>query len=858
MLSKSLKYSQDFLARLKWYYLDSLKGRLIVLSLGLSLTLLWTLVFFSTAVQQQKFSEVLFDQQLATARRLAADMDYKLQVRINVLTVAAKSLPDTLTSSIFEAHMAQETSLHRTFPEAIGLIGLDGRVIANYPAAPGRHGTYAGDHDFFKAVVETRQPYIGKPFMARTLEFPVLVIAVPVFDRAGKVRAVMTGVTNLISPSFLGAFFDKSIVDKQQFLVVSPRDNLILASTDPARVMTAPPSRGVDHLYDRLVSGVKRVGIDTHSNGTKMLASASYVHTTGWLAIAFMPADVAFRSVTIMRYYLIGMAAIMTLAAVFLVHWITLHMLVPFDEARQAIQRMTQGEIPLAPLTVKAKDEVGGIIDNFNVLVEDRRRGEVELRRSEQRLLALLEHAPDAMFVHTWDCFAYVNNATLHLFGAESPGQLLGQSILKRIQTSLHAVVKQRIRSVSEAKENFLPMELKLLRMDGSVVYARVSAMPFNYHGHDGLLVFARDITKRKRAEKALRASEERFRRLVALSSEWYWEHNENFVVTTVAGWREIKGGMIPEYSIGENPWKMGGIGSDEASWKAHRATVEARLPFTDFEYARQQYDGNVVWYSTSGEPMFDEHGDYKGYRGTGKDITERKLAEEALRQSQLRIRELAEHQEAIKEKERKRIARDLHDELGQTLLAIRLDATTLAEKTIESRPDHHKAARLILNHIDTAMTSVKTIINDLRPFVLDLGLLAAMEWQVHEFESMSGIPCDLEVDDEDCYLHLDASHSTALFRILQESLTNITRHAKARQVSIAIRTQDGQLVMTIADDGIGIGPDHRDKKSTFGLIGIEERINALGGKFSVSSNHGKGTTLRIAMPVSVQIDARC
>ncbi|WP_274381900.1 histidine kinase [Noviherbaspirillum sedimenti] len=124
--------------------------------------------------------------------------------------------------------------------------------------------------------------------------------------------------------------------------------------------------------------------------------------------------------------------------------------------------------------------------------------------------------------------------------------------------------------------------------------------------------------------------------------------------------------------------------------------TAEARLPFTDFEYRIQASDGRIAWYSVSGEPMFDEHGAYQGYRGTGKDITERKLAEEALRQSRARIRELAAHQETIKETERQRIARDLHDELGQTLLAIRLDATTLTEQTTAAHPDFHRSARLI------------------------------------------------------------------------------------------------------------------------------------------------------------------
>jgi PAS domain S-box-containing protein len=522
------------------------------------------------------------------------------------------------------------------------------------------------------------------------------------------------------------------------------------------------------------------------------------------------------------------------------------------------MQRMTHGTASLAPLPVKGKGEISSIINNFNALVEDQHRSEAALAVSEQRFRSLVEHAPDAIYLcNRHGCIAYANAAALQLFGAHSPDQLVGQSLFGRVHPDLHGLVEKSLQSVIEAKEAFAPMEVKLQRMDGTVVYAQISAIPFDYENEPVALAFARDITDRKLAEQALRESEERFRRLAALSSEWYWEHDENCVMTNMAGWKTKKNSIIQRYQVGKIAWEKKS-GSDDPTRKAIRAKVEARRAFKDVEYARTEPDGSVVWYSVSGEPMFDEHGTYKGYRGTGKDITERKQAEEALRQSRARIRKLAAHQATIKEQERKRIARDLHDELGQTLLAIRLEAATLTEQTAAAHPDFHSSARLMLRHIDMAMKSVKAAINDLRPFVLDLGLMAAMEWQVHEFESMSGIACDLKVDDEDFDRHLDKSHSTALFRIVQESLTNIAQHAKARQVSIVIRTEDDQLDMTIADNGIGIAPNHLNKKNTFGLLGIEERINALGGRFNIDSAPGRGTTLRISMPISVRIEVPC
>ncbi|RJG03183.1 PAS domain S-box protein [Noviherbaspirillum sedimenti] len=983
MLSNSPNHLPSFLARLKWYYLDSLKGRLIALSLGLSLTLMWALVFLSTSFQQQKFSEVLFDQQFTSVRHLAADIAGELQGRVGILTVSAARIPDKLSPRVLDDHLSQLVTLHQAFTSGIIVIGLDGRVMADYPSMPGRRGMDVGERDYFQNVVKTGKPAIATLVTARSSQRPTLVITVPVRDHAGKVRAILAGATDLSAPNFFSRVFERKMAGKGQFYITSPHNHLVLASTDPARVLTAAPAPGQHAVYDRFVAGFEGSTSARNTEGIATLFSASSIPMANWLVTATYPAEVAFQPVTAMRNYLIAMAVIMTLLAVFLTHWITRRMLIPLDEAGQAIQRMTQDAVPFAPLPLKGKGEVGGIINHFNVLVEDHHRSAAALAASEQRFRTLFERAPDAIYVCNRGCFAYANAATLDLFGAHSQDQLLGHPILDRVHPDLHGVVETSLQSVIEAKESVALMEVKLQRMDGSVVYARISAIPFHYENEPAALVFARDITQRIHAEKALRESEERFRRLVALSSEWYWEHDENFVVTTVAGWKAIKNGRIPEHSIGKTSWELG-LGSDEPSWKKHRTSVEARLPFTDFEYTRQlsdgsiawhhvsgepvhdengeykgyrgtgkditerklaekalreseerfrrlvalssewywehdencvmttiagwkskkssadqkyqvgkiawerrpgsddpsrqaqlakvearcafkdfeyartEPDGSVIWYSISGEPMFDEDGTYKGYRGTGKDITERKLAEAALRQSQARIRELAAHQEEIKEQERKRIARDIHDELGQTMLAIRLDAVTLTEKTAATHADLHGSALLMLDHIDTAMASVKAIINDLRPFVLDLGLVAAVEWQIHEFESRSGIACDLEVDGEDFSRHLDARSSTALFRVLQESLTNITRHAKARQARIVIRTEHNQLDMTIADNGIGIAPDHLNKKSAFGLAGIKERINALGGKFTMDSAPGKGTTLRFSIPIPVPIKAPC
>jgi signal transduction histidine kinase len=174
-------------------------------------------------------------------------------------------------------------------------------------------------------------------------------------------------------------------------------------------------------------------------------------------------------------------------------------------------------------------------------------------------------------------------------------------------------------------------------------------------------------------------------------------------------------------------------------------------------------------------------------------------LQTDELRQSKALLRELASHQELIKEEERKRIAREIHDELGQNLLALRIDASMLHSRTGTMHPKLNEKAAYALSQIDATIKSVRGIINDLRPPVLDLGLQAAIEWQIQEFRRRSGIHCDIVVRDESFDHHLNDKRATALFRIVQESLTNIIRHAQATHVQIDLNRESSLLYMKIA-----------------------------------------------------------
>ena len=230
------------------------------------------------------------------------------------------------------------------------------------------------------------------------------------------------------------------------------------------------------------------------------------------------------------------------------------------------------------------------------------------------------------------------------------------------------------------------------------------------------------------------------------------------------------------------------------------------------------------------------------------KDISERKRTEEALIQSRRRLRELASHQESVREMERTRIAREIHDELGQALTALKMELHWCLKRLPEGDPVLVEKAKSLPKLVDDTVRLVHRISSELRPGLLDhLGLSAAMEWQATQFQERTGIPYDIVCEPSD--IVLDQTRSTALFRTFQEALTNIIRHANATRVEIGLSEKAGEVELVVSDNGRGITEEEITDHRSFGLMGIRERVNSLGGRVLISGSRSNGTTVRIRIP---------
>ncbi len=271
------------------------------------------------------------------------------------------------------------------------------------------------------------------------------------------------------------------------------------------------------------------------------------------------------------------------------------------------------------------------------------------------------------------------------------------------------------------------------------------------------------------------------------------------------------------------------------------------------FEHGESEAEANIVSksgkltpYYLTGRRIEIENVPY--LIGMGIDITRRKQAEEELAKYAKQMRALAGYVESVREDERTRMAREIHDEFGQFLTALKMDLAWVARRLPaddEKRERLNQASALV----DENVRLVQRIATELRPGLLDdLGLITALDWQAHEFSKHTGLLCQLNVPQNE--LKLDTSLNTTLFRIFQETLTNVARHALASRIDVNLQVQEQTLIRSVRDNGRGITESELNDPSSLGLLGLRERVAQWNGDLSIRGQAGKGTTVTVQIPI--------
>jgi len=515
-----------------------------------------------------------------------------------------------------------------------------------------------------------------------------------------------------------------------------------------------------------------------------------------------------------------------------------------------------------APLNIWIENDIYPSPDGLSIFFKDitfKKNAELALKESEEHYRHLIEHIHAGVVVHRPDTSILLCNHEASRLLDLSTDQMMGKSAIdpgwrfvsadgKKLELSQYPVMQviatgkplmNMIGGIDSPKNNHL-------------IWVLINAFPeYDATGKlEQVVVTFVDITVRKKAEEELKRSEEILNMAQGIAKIGSWEFDLD---TSTLKWSKELHRIFELENLSSNElyeaYRKKIHPHDLDKLDEHIKYAVSQRKGYKYQHRILLHDGSVTHILGIGEVVINEADALVGLKGTGQDITELVKADEKLQQSYQHIRQLVTHLQDIREQERTNIAREIHDELGQQLTGLKMYISWLNKKIGSPETEIQNKFAATLELIEDTIKSVRKISMDLRPSMLDdLGLLAALEWQSNEFEKRSGIVTEfinLTGNKE-----IPARLKTGLFRIFQESLTNVARHADAKKIVSSLKFDNNRLTLTITDDGKGFTVKNIESKKTLGLFGMKERTMEMGGNYEIKSEPGNGTTVSIIVPL--------
>lgn len=490
----------------------------------------------------------------------------------------------------------------------------------------------------------------------------------------------------------------------------------------------------------------------------------------------------------------------------------------------------------------------------------ERRNAEALLYAKEQEFRAIVENAPDQIIRYDRQFRrVYVNPAVSRAYGLPER-ELLGKpvgSVLQGAGFDIKASEVEQIRNhIASVFNTGKPVEFELIwPLRNGKRHLNVRLVPeLDVKGSVICVMgITQDITPHKMAEEALRQSEDRLRLVIDTIPTMAWTCKPDGTVDFLnQRWMDFSGLSLEQYV--NDP--MGPVHPDDVpkvleKWSAIMAAGET---YED-EMRLRGADGKYRWFLVRTEPLRDEQGRVVKWYGVSTDIEDVKNAEERIKATSEQLRALSVRLQSAKEEEDIRIAREIHDEMGSALTSLRWELEGIGADIAEAENSSQQQvlrARIeeMLRLTDVTINTTKRIAAELRPSILDdLGLAEALEWQAAQFQERTGIVCRC-----DCMMDgfaFDREQATAIFRIFQEALTNVMRHANATAVDVVCGEENGEFVLIISDNGRGITENEKLGTRSLGILGMRERAHLIGAELEINGVEGKRTVVTVRLPIA-------
>jgi len=475
---------------------------------------------------------------------------------------------------------------------------------------------------------------------------------------------------------------------------------------------------------------------------------------------------------------------------------------------------------------------------------------------NQKRVKAIMDNILVGIItIDEWGIVESMNPMSEKIFGYAA-SEVLGKNIkmlMPEPYRSEHDSYIRNYMKTGQAKVIGLSRELQARRKDGTIFPIELSINVVLADEHWLFTGVVRDISARRIVEEKLQKSERKLSTLVSNlpGMVYHCRNDKNWTMEYLSEGCMALTGYRPQDLIKNHRVSYGQNvihpEDRENVWKEVQNALRKSESF-QITYRIRTFTGEEKWVWEQGRGINSSDGDLEAVEGFITDITSNKRALQDFERSQKELRNLSQRLQTIREEEKKHIAREIHDELGQFLTALKMDLTILEDELNEDQKPLRERAQVMGGLIDSTIKSIQRICMELRPQILDvLGLSEAIEWQCQEYERNTGIICDLVLPKKK--LNLDQDRSITCFRILQESLTNVTRHAEATRVIIKLENKKNYLVLKIEDNGKGINEEKLSDPNSLGLIGMRERTLVFNGNVKIAGCLGKGTTLTAEIP---------